>query len=122
MRSCLVVDASTVVRTVARKTLEELGFDVAEAATGLAALKHCRTSPPELVLLEWDLPDMPGLRVLKTLRDAPAAARPSVVFCTRRDGAGEIADALREGAVEFVVKPFDSDVLRARLRIAGLAA
>ncbi len=120
MRSCLVVDASHVVRTVLRAVLEEMDFAVAEAATGLAALEHCRTSPPDVVLLEWDLPDMPGLKVLKQLRDGVQGARPAVVFCTRRDGPTELADAVREGAAEIIVKPFDNEVVRARLHLAGL--
>ncbi len=121
MRSCLVVDASPVVRTVLKIALEALEFAVSEAATGLAALEHCRTSPPDLVVVEWDLPDMPGLKVLKLLRDGGAGGKPAVVFCSRRDGPAEMADAVREGAAEYIVKPFDSEIVQARLRLAGLA-
>jgi two-component system, chemotaxis family, chemotaxis protein CheY len=120
MRSCLVVDASHVVRTVARNILEELGFTVAEAATGLAAIEYCRATPPDMVLLEWDLPDMPGLKVLKLLRDQGGGPSPAIVFCTRRDGAAEMVEAVREGAAEYIVKPFDNEVLRAKLLSAGL--
>jgi two-component system, chemotaxis family, chemotaxis protein CheY len=119
MPSCLVVDASHVARTVARNILEELGFTVDEAATGLAALEAYRTNRPALLLLEWDLPDMSGLKLLRLLRSEVDGPAPDIVFCTRRDGAAEMTDAVREGATEFVVKPYDNETLRARLAMAG---
>lgn len=120
MRSSVVVDASHVVRTVARKTLEELGFAVAEAESGRAALEACRAAPPTLVLCDWELADMPGPRLLKALGEG-TGSRPAVVVCARRADAATIAAALGAGAAEYVAKPFDGDVLRARLRIAGIA-
>ena len=68
MRSCLVVDDSRVVRMVARRILEQLGFATAEAANGQEALDACGTRLPDAVLLDWNMPVMNGLDFLLELR------------------------------------------------------
>jgi two-component system chemotaxis response regulator CheY len=61
VRTCLVVDDSRVVRKVARRILEEIGYDVAEAADGVEALAWCRAAMPDTILLDWNMPVMDGL-------------------------------------------------------------
>ena len=78
MRTCLVVDDSRVIRKVARRILEDLGFDVAEAADGAEALAWCRTCMPDVVLLDWNMPVMNGLEFLRRLRKEPGGEAPKV--------------------------------------------
>jgi two-component system chemotaxis response regulator CheY len=121
MKTCLVVDDSKVIRKVARHILETLDFDVAEAGDGRDALAHCQASPPDVVLLDWNMPVMSGMEFLKALGDAGLARRPKVVFCTTENGIGHIKAAIEAGADEYVMKPFDRDTLASKLQIVGLA-
>jgi two-component system chemotaxis response regulator CheY len=120
VRTCLVVDDSRVVRKVSRRILEEIGFDVAEAADGVEALAWCRAAMPEAILLDWNMPVMDGLEFLLQLRKEPGGDRPVVVFCTVENDTDHIARALEAGAIEFIMKPFDSDIIESKFVEAGL--
>ena len=82
MRRCLVVDDSRVIRKVARRILEDMRFEIEEAADGLEALQACRRHMPDAILLDWTMPVMSGIDFLKQLRQEPGGYMPSVVFCT----------------------------------------
>jgi two-component system chemotaxis response regulator CheY len=120
VRTCLVVDDSRVVRKVARRILEELGFDVAEAADGMEALAWCKTDMPNAILLDWNMPVLNGLEFLQQLRREPDGDRPVVVFCTVENDSDHIAQALGAGASEYIMKPFDSDIIESKFVEAGL--
>ena len=121
MKSCLVVDDSRVIRKVARRILEELGFDIAEASDGLEALAWCRAVMPDAVLLDWNLPVMSGLEFLKALRQEPGGDKPTVVFCTVENDIERIREAIDAGADEYIMKPFDGDIIVGKFAQAGLA-
>ena len=121
MKTCLVVDDSKVVRMVARKILEELGFDVTEAEDGQIALDKSMESMPDVVLLDWNMPVMSGMDFLRALRETALAARPKVVFCTTENGMAHIRAAIEAGADEYVMKPFDRETLQSKLQIVGVA-
>ena len=101
MRSCLVVDASDVARTVARNILEELGLRSRRGRDRPCRARTVRTTRPAIVLLEWDLPDMPGLKVLKLLRevDGPRRARHGVLHAARRPGGDDRCRARRRDGI-----------------------
>ena len=120
MKMCLVVDDSRVVRKVARRILETLNFETAEAADGLEALAFCRAAMPEAVLLDWAMPVMDGLEFLRRLRKEPGGEGPVVVFCTSENDPIRIAEALEHGADEYIMKPFDGDIIEAKFAQAGL--
>ncbi len=120
-RHCLVVDDSRVIRRVARRILEGMGFICSEAGDGAAALAACRKQMPEAVLLDWSMPVMNGIDFLKALRKEPGGDRPVVVFCTTENDMAHITEALRWGADEYVMKPFDEDILESKFADAGLA-
>jgi two-component system chemotaxis response regulator CheY len=121
MKTCLVVDDSKVIRKVARHILETLNFSVAEAGDGEEALKHCRQSSPDVILLDWNMPVMSGIDFLRTLGTERMERRPKVVFCTTESGIGHIRAAVEAGADEYVMKPFDRDTLESKLQLVGLA-
>ncbi len=120
MKTCLVVDDSRVIRKVARRILEDMGFEIAEAADGLEAMAWCRSSMPDAVLLDWNMPAMNGLDFLRQLRKSPGGDQPVVLFCTVENDLEHIAQALESGADEYIMKPFDGDILESKFAEAGL--
>jgi two-component system chemotaxis response regulator CheY len=120
MRTCLVVDDSTVVRKIARRILEELGFQVVEAEDGNKALEACKRELPEAVLLDWNMPNMDGFEFLGNLRRMPGGDAPKVVFCTTENDIDHISRALAAGANEYIMKPFDKDIITAKFAEVGL--
>ena len=120
MRTCLIVDDSRVIRKVARRILEDLGFEIAEAADGMEALAWCRAAMPDAVLLDWNMPLMSGLEFLKLMRAEPDGDKPRVVFCTVENDLAHIEQALAFGADEYIMKPFDGDIIASKFAEAGL--
>ena len=93
----------------------------AEAENGRAAVEFCRKSVPEFILLDWNMPEMDGIACLRTLRTMDLEPRPSVVMCTTENGLAKIREALEAGADEFIMKPYDREVLLDKLVQVGLA-
>jgi two-component system chemotaxis response regulator CheY len=120
MRTCLVVDDSTVIRKIARRILEEMDFEITEAEDGEKALEVCKRGLPDAVLLDWNMPVMDGFEFLGNLRRLPGGDQPKVVFCTTENGIDHIARALDAGANEYIMKPFDKDIVAAKFREVGL--
>jgi two-component system chemotaxis response regulator CheY len=117
---CLVVDDSRVVRKVARRILEGHGFAVEEAADGSLALAACQERLPDCVLLDWNMPVMNGIEFLRALRAEFGPGNPTVLFCTTENEMRFIEQAIEAGAQEFIMKPFDEDILIGKFAQAGL--
>ena len=113
MKSCLIVDDSSVVRKVARRILEDMDFIVDEAEDGQEAFDKCRQEMPDAIFLDWHMPIMGGLEFLKLLRAYVGGNAPKVVFCVTENDIGQIALAMKAGASAFMMKPFDRDLLEA---------
>ncbi|MGB8839613.1 MAG: response regulator [Aliidongia sp.] len=120
MKYCLIVDDSRVVRKVARRILEDLDFEIEEAADGKLALEICMRRLPDVVLLDWNMPVMNGLEFLVELRQMANGDRPIVVFCTTENDLAHIQAAIGAGANEYIMKPFDSDIIHAKFAQVGL--
>ncbi len=120
MKSCLVVDDSKVVRMVARKILEGFNFSITEAEDGQKALDECRANMPDAVLLDWNMPVMSGIEFLRELRAMDVADQPVVVFCTTENDMKHIQDAIQAGANEYIMKPFDSEIIQSKFSQVGL--
>lgn len=122
VKTCLVVDDSRVIRKVSRRILEDLGFEVAEAADGVEAMAWCSAVMPDVVLLDWLMPGMDGMEFLKRLRAEPGGDRPKVVFCSSETAIERIREALDAGADEYIMKPFDGAIVAGKLAFLDLAA
>ncbi len=122
MKHCLVVDDSRVIRTVARRIIEELRYSVDEAEDGIAALRSCREKMPDLIVLDWNLPSMKGTEFVKNLRGHDGGRHPFILFCTTENDAGEIAQARAAGADDCILKPFDRAAVLAKLAEVGMIA
>ncbi|PLX35802.1 MAG: two-component system response regulator [Hyphomicrobiales bacterium] len=120
MTHCLVVDDSSVIRKVARRILEDLDFSISEAADGQQALDQCKADMPDAILLDWNMPVMDGLEFLTNLRKQPGGEGPKVVFCTTENDVAHIARAIRAGANEYIMKPFDREIVEAKFQEVGL--
>lgn len=120
MNTCLIVDDSKVIRMVARKILQELGFNTAEAEDGAKALDYCKGALPEAVLLDWNMPVMNGIEFLIELRKLPGGDKPVVVFCTTENDIQHIQQAIAAGASEYIMKPFDGEIIQAKFEQVGL--
>jgi two-component system chemotaxis response regulator CheY len=118
-KTCLVVDDSAVVRKKARQMLEDMGFSCYEAEDGAQAAGFCQTLMPDLMLLDWNMPVMDGLSFVKILRGMPGGMDVRVIFCTTENEMPKIAQALDAGADEYIMKPFDSGILRGKIEFIG---
>ncbi len=120
MKNCLIVDDSPIVRRVARELLTGLGFACREAEDGEKALESCNASMPDILLLDWNMPVMDGITCLRQLRATPAAANTKVIICTTQAAIEEIEEALAAGADEYIMKPFDREMLEGKFRQVGV--
>ncbi len=120
MKTCLIVDDSKVVRMVARKILEGLNFEIAEAEDGQQALDACMEEMPAAVLLDWNMPVKNGLEFLQELRALEGVDQPIVIFCTTENDMSHIQEAIQAGANEYIMKPFDSEIIESKFTQVGL--
>ena len=120
MKRCLVVDDSSVIRKVARRILEELNFLIVEAENGQEALDSCRQEMPDAILLDWNMPVMDGFEFLTALRGLSGGDKPKVVFCTTENDISQISKAIRAGANEYIMKPFDREIVESKFQEVGL--
>lgn len=105
---------------VARNILEEMNFHVIEAEDGKIALEHCKKEMPDSVLLDWNMPVMDGMEFLIELRKLPKGGSPIVIFCTVENDPDHIRRAIVAGANEYIMKPFDGEILSIKFMQAGL--
>ena len=120
MKKCLIVDDSRVIRKVSRNIIESLGLSVEEAVDGRQALERCMDAMPDVVLLDWNMPVMNGIEFLVALRRTPGGDRPKVVFCTTENDVAHIARAMHAGADEYIMKPFDKEIVASKFHQVGL--
>lgn len=114
----LVVDDDPDISTICRLHLEMAGFDVIEAATGIDALELARSAQPSAIVLDFMLPDLDGLQVLRRLADDAATPDIPVVMLTARTHDRDQAAAWEAGVVEYIIKPFNAATLVKAVRNA----
>lgn len=118
----LIVDDSERTLKDARALIERLGFGVITTRQGDEGLALYLRHKPAFVLLDWALPGMTGLDFLKALRAIPGGERAKVILCSGNGRPRDIHLAMTAGACEYLLKPFDQDLLAFKLRQAGLLA
>jgi len=111
----LVVDDEYDFREIASFLLNKLNYEVVTAIDGASALAAFKASPPDLVILDGHLPDIDGLEVCRRLKALPGGAETPVLLCTVRSSMENVSDALKAGAVDYLLKPFDADDFAARV-------
>jgi two-component system chemotaxis response regulator CheY len=116
----MVVDDSKVVRKVARRIVEDLGFSCQEAEDGQQAYEMCQQELPDSILLDWNMPVMSGIEFLEKLRMIEGGDKPLVIFCTTENDMAHIQRAMMSGANEYIMKPFDADIIESKFMQIGL--
>jgi two-component system chemotaxis response regulator CheY len=119
-KCCLIVDDSPIVRKILRRVLEGFDFTVDEAVDGQLGLEACGREMPAVILLDWNMPVMDGIDFLRALRQVDGGDAPVVIFCTTVSDIGRIHEALDAGANGYIIKPFDSEILREKFGQLGL--
>jgi two-component system chemotaxis response regulator CheY len=100
--------------------LTNLDLRTAEAENGAEALRLCAESPPDLVLLDWNMPVLNGIDFLRALRADRLMQQPKVLFCTTESEFSRIVEAMQSGADEYIMKPFDEDILASKLKLLNV--
>lgn len=117
MKKALVVDDSKAIREIERKYLEELGFIVVEAENGENALEVLKSNPDiELILLDWYMPVMNGYEFLKKMRENQEWSHIKVMMVTTENQQKNIIEAIMAGANEYLMKPFDKEMLETKIK------
>ncbi len=113
----LLVDDSTTMRRIQKNTLEKLGYtEVMEAGDGqeaIASLKKCKV---DLVLMDWNMPNMNGLDALKAIKADPDLKSIPVMMVTSESEKTRIIEAIQSGAANYVVKPFQPETLKEKIQ------
>jgi two-component system chemotaxis response regulator CheY len=115
----LVVDDSTTIRLCMRKILMPQGFEIVEARNGREGLEVLRTQQVDLVLLDWNMPVLNGLELLRHIRSEPGTGSPCVMMVTTENDLNEVSQALETGANEYVMKPFTPEIILDKLALLG---
>ncbi|MBK6421155.1 MAG: response regulator [Gemmatimonadetes bacterium] len=119
----LVVDDSRAIRSIIGKTVKELGFELFEAGHGKEALDRlAEVGKVDLILVDWNMPEMNGFDFLVAARGNPAWKDTVIMMVTTETEMSQMQRALEAGANEYVMKPFTKDVLHEKLQLVGLAA
>ncbi|HVW36287.1 MAG TPA: response regulator [Pirellulales bacterium] len=117
----LVIDDSKPIRSILGKFLRELGFDITEAANGKLALDELsRLGPPDLALVDWNMPEMNGLEFVQSVRANHRYDQMPMMMVTTETDMERVAAALDAGANEYVMKPFTKDVILEKLQLLGM--
>jgi two-component system chemotaxis response regulator CheY len=110
-------------RTLLARMMTEFGFVVLQAANGKEALEVLAAEGrPEVVLLDWNMPEMNGFEVLTRVRADARLADVPIVMVTTETEMAQVAKAVEHGANEYVMKPFTKDVLQSKLELLGLVS
>jgi two-component system chemotaxis response regulator CheY len=111
----LLVDDSSTMRQIQRRTLEKLGHsDVVEASDGKEALEVIARSKPDIVLTDWNMPNMNGLELVKAVR--AANAKIPIVMVTTEAEKSKVIEAIQAGVTDYLIKPFTPEALSAKIR------
>jgi two-component system chemotaxis response regulator CheY len=116
----LVVDDSSTMRKVLKSILSGAGFEVMEAKCGAEALDYLSQTRADLALFDWNMPEMSGIELLGKVRSDHGFDGMKIMMVTTESDQAEVDRALREGADEYLMKPFTRDSIRDKLQIIGL--
>ena len=116
----LIVEDTDTVRRMLEVTVERAGYSVTSVTDGVAAWAAYQKLRPDVVLLDWQIPEMDGLEVCRRIREHPTSSQTFVLMITARETGEDLAAALAVGVDDYLTKPVGPENLRARLQIAKL--
>ncbi|MGB4865187.1 MAG: response regulator [Hyphomicrobium sp.] len=122
MNLCLIVDDSDIVRKYTRLIFESLDFRAIEADSPPAALDRLAGETPHLILVDWRMPGSNSLELIAQIRRLPMMRRPYIVYLTTENEPGELERAMVAGADDYLLKPFNRDIIQMKLQEIRIAA
>jgi two-component system, chemotaxis family, chemotaxis protein CheY len=119
MRTAMVVDDSWAIRLILARTLGKLGVETRFAGNGREAMEVLREagSTINLVLVDWNMPEMTGIDFIREVRSTPEYDRLALMMVTTETQAEQMMEALAAGADEYVMKPFTDEIIADKLRL-----
>ena len=120
MKIVLIADDSPVIRKVGRRLLEDIGYVVMEASSGTDAIEQCRLNMPDVVIIDRDMPGPSAVDTIAQIARMPVNKPATILFCLSEVKIPEVMKAKRAGAAGFLLKPFDSDVLKEKFAEYGI--
>jgi two-component system chemotaxis response regulator CheY len=119
--NALVIDDSRAIRLILGRMLGDLGFDVAEAANGLEGLARLDAGlVPDVVLVDWNMPEMNGIEFVTAVRSAPYSLAARILMVTTETEVPRVIQALEAGADEYIMKPFTRESIVEKLQLLGI--
>jgi two-component system chemotaxis response regulator CheY len=118
----MVIDDSRAMRTILGRMLKEIGFETSEAVNGKAALESLKAggAPPDLALVDWNMPEMNGYEFIQALRADHAFDSMRVMMVTTEADLANVSKALEAGANEYLMKPFTKEAVTEKLSMLGI--
>ena len=117
----LVIDDSRAMRLILGRMVRELGLETAEASNGREGLAQLVAGlAPDLILVDWNMPEMTGIEFVETVRLPPYSYTASLVMVTTETEIPQVMRALEAGADEYVMKPFTKESIFEKLRLLGM--
>jgi two-component system chemotaxis response regulator CheY len=107
MKTCLIVEDSALIREITSRIVRDLGFSPREASKAIDAVAECKHATPDVVLLDWDLPQLEALDFLKGVAQLPPENRPPIVLCATEHDQQQFTLAKAAGAAHVLMKPYD---------------
>jgi two-component system chemotaxis response regulator CheY len=120
MTRCLLVDEDHHQRAALGQLLGFYGFELSESGTADQALQHCRSFAPDVVVTADRLGGMSPAEFVKRIRHTSRGRKPIVLVCVDKADTAEIGRAIIEGAAEYLLKPFDREILEFKLKQVGV--
>jgi len=122
MKHVLIVDDSPVIRKYARLIFESLAFRVSEAETGKEALERIKSDAPDYILVDWIIPGVSSHDLIATMRRAVLEKRPYIIYLVTENDIPDVSRAFKSGADDYLLKPFNRDIIEMKLHEIQVAA
>jgi len=120
MASCVIADDSKIMRMLLSKIMDNFGYVVSEAENGEDLIEQCALDMPDLIICDWHLPLIEGIDVLHKIRSNKDCKQPIFLFCSHINDVSVIRQALAAGADDFIMRPFDEDIIASKLKIVKI--
>lgn len=122
MKHILIIDDSPIIRRFGRLIFESLGFRVSEAETEPEALERGKAEAPDYILVDWIMPGVASHELIGKLRRALIEKPPYIIYLVTENDAGDINRAFKAGADDYLLKPFNRDIVEMKLHEIAVAA
>lgn len=110
----MLVDDSRTIRNIQKNVLGQLGYvDIVEAGDGVEALQVLKQVRPDLMLVDWNMPNMDGLTLVKTVRETEKVL--PIIMCTTEAEKTRVLEAIKAGVNNYVVKPFTAETMSEKI-------